>query len=102
MTHHLSGNIYGIHDTELMEFAPDGVSLADIMRMQGPDREAFDGTSNAGLAAAKLEITMPFMFESRLAPHLAAVTVNNAPSQDDDIGGRGALDKTFDETPGKK
>jgi homogentisate 1,2-dioxygenase len=65
--HHveLMGNIYGQYDAKPQGFVPGGMSLHNMMLPHGPDREAFEGASNADLKPHKLDNTMSFMFETR-------------------------------------
>jgi hypothetical protein len=41
-----------------------------MMLPHGPDRDAFEGASNADLKPHKLDNTMSFMFETRFPQHL--------------------------------
>ena len=61
----LMGNIYGIYDAKPEGFVPGGMSLHNMMLPHGPDKQAFEGASNAKLKAEKLDNTMSFMFETR-------------------------------------
>lgn len=45
---------------------------------------------------------MAFMFETRFQQHPRACTANQAPVQDNYIGGRDSLDKNCVSTPGEK
>jgi hypothetical protein len=47
----LMGNIYGQYDAKPQGFVPGGMSLHNMMLPHGPDREAFEGASNADLEA---------------------------------------------------
>jgi len=98
----LMGNIYGVYDAKLHGFVPGGMSLHNMMLPHGPDREAFEGASNAKLEAAKHDNTMSFMFETRFAQHLTTFAANEAPLQDDYIDCWATLEKKFDGTPGLK
>jgi homogentisate 1,2-dioxygenase len=98
----LMGNIYGIYDAKPKGFVPGGMSLHNCMLPHGPDRNAFEGASNAVLKAEKLEETMSFMFETRFAQHLTAFAAKEAPLQDDYIDCWASLEKKFDGTPGVK
>jgi hypothetical protein len=66
----LMGNIYGIYDAKPKGFVPGGMSLHNCMLPHGPDRNAFEGASNAELCPEKLDDTMSFMFETRFPQHL--------------------------------
>jgi len=98
----LMGNIYGIYDAKPQGFVPGGVSLHNMMLPHGPDRDAFEGASNAELKAEKLDNTMSFMFETRFPQHLTAFAANEMPLQDDYIDCWADIEKKFDGTPGEK
>lgn len=98
----LMGNIYGIYDAKPKGFVPGGMSLHNCMLPHGPDRQAFEGASNAALKPEKLEETMSFMFETRFPQHLTEWAAKNAPLQDDYIDCWASLEKKFDGTPGVK
>ncbi len=98
----LMGNIYGIYDAKPEGFIPGGMSLHNMMLPHGPDRDAFEGASNAELKPAKLENTMSFMFETRFPQHLTEFAAKVAPMQDDYIDCWSSIEKKFDGTPGKK
>ena len=51
---------------------PGGCSLHNTMLPHGPDREAFEGASNAELKPHKLSGTMAFMFETRFPQRVTA------------------------------
>jgi homogentisate 1,2-dioxygenase len=98
----LMGNIHGIYDAKPKGFVPGGMSLHNCMLPHGPDRQAFEGASNAVLKPEKLEETMSFMFETRFPQHLTEFAALVAPLQDDYIDCWTTLEKKFDGTPGKK
>ncbi|WP_104493788.1 homogentisate 1,2-dioxygenase [Paracoccus denitrificans] len=98
----LMGNIYGIYDAKPQGFAPGGISLHNCMLPHGPDRDAFEGASNADLKPEKLEETMSFMFETRFPQHLTEFAAREAPMQKDYIEVWNRLEKKFDGTPGVK
>ncbi|MGL4234835.1 homogentisate 1,2-dioxygenase, partial [Tabrizicola sp.] len=98
----LMGNIYGIYDAKPKGFVPGGMSLHNCMLPHGPDRNAFEGASNADLKPEKLDETMSFMFETRFPQHLTEWAAKNAPLQDDYIDCWASLEKKFDGTPGVK
>jgi homogentisate 1,2-dioxygenase len=98
----LMGNIYGVYDAKPKGFVPGGMSLHNMMLPHGPDKNAFEGASNAKLKAEKLEETMSFMFETRFPQHLTWFAAKDAPLQDDYIDCWASLEKKFDGTPGKK
>ena len=98
----LMGNIYGQYDAKPQGFAPGGMSLHNCMLPHGPDRNAFEGASNAELKAEKLDNTMSFMFETRFPQHLTEWAAKSAPLQDDYLDCWTSLEKKFDGTPGVK
>ncbi|WP_371398806.1 homogentisate 1,2-dioxygenase [Marinovum algicola] len=98
----LMGNIYGQYDAKPQGFVPGGISLHNMMLPHGPDRNAFEGASNADLKAEKLENTMSFMFETRFPQQLTEFAAKEAPLQDDYIDCWTSLEKKFDGTPGRK
>ena len=98
----LMGNIYGQYDAKPQGFVPGGLSLHNMMLPHGPDRDAFEGASNAALEPEKLENTMSFMFETRFPQHLTPFAANDAPLQDNYLDCWTSLEKKFDGTPGIK
>lgn len=98
----LMGNIHGVYDAKPKGFVPGGMSLHNMMLPHGPDRNAFDGASNAVLKAEKLSDTMSFMFETRFPQHLTPFAAKQAPLQEDYILCWQDLEKKFDGTPGLK
>ena len=98
----LMGNIYGIYDAKPKGFIPGGMSLHNCMLPHGPDRNAFEGASNATLKPEKLNETMSFMFETRFPQHLTEWAATVAPLQEDYTDCWESLDKKFDGSPGIK
>ena len=98
----LMGNIYGQYDAKPQGFSPGGISLHNCMLPHGPDRDAFEGASNAELKPHKLENTMSFMFETRFPQHLTEFAAKEAPMQEEYIDVWNRLEKKFDGTPGLK
>ena len=98
----LMGNIYGIYDAKPQGFAPGGISLHNCMLPHGPDRDAFEGASNAELRPEKLDNTMSFMFETRFPQHLTEFAAREAPMQPEYMEVWQRLEKKFDGTPGVK
>jgi len=98
----LMGNIYGIYDAKPQGFVPGGMSLHNMMLPHGPDRDAFEGASNAELKPDKLDNTMSFMFETRFPQHLTEFAAREAPLQDDYVDCWTGLAKKFDGSPGVK
>jgi homogentisate 1,2-dioxygenase len=67
------GLIYGVYDAKTGGgFVPGGCSLHNTMLPHGPDRDAFEGASNAELGPHKLEGTLAFMFETRFPQRVSA------------------------------
>ncbi len=64
------GLIFGQYDAKPEGFAPGGVSLHNCLLPHGPDAAAFEQASRGELAPLKLENTLAFMFETRLAQHV--------------------------------
>jgi homogentisate 1,2-dioxygenase len=98
----LMGNIYGIYDAKPQGFVPGGMSLHNCMLPHGPDRDAFEGASNAELKPEKLDETMSFMFETRFPQHLTEFAAREAPMQPEYIEVWNRLEKKFDGKPGLK
>jgi len=98
----LMGNIYGTYDAKPEGFVPGGMSLHNMMLPHGPDRDAFEGASNADLKAEKLDNTMSFMIETRFPQHLTEYAAKTAPLQDNYIDCWTSLEKKFDGTKGQK
>lgn len=98
----LMGNIYGIYDAKPEGFSPGGMSLHNMMLPHGPDRDAYEGASNAELKPAKQDNTMSFMFETRFPQHLTHYAAHEAPLQQNYIDVWTTLEKHFDGTPGRK
>jgi homogentisate 1,2-dioxygenase len=98
----LMGNIHGIYDAKPKGFVPGGMSLHNMMLPHGPDRQAFEGASNAELGPEKLSDTMSFMFETRFPQHLTRFAAEAGHLQEDYIDCWGDLAKKFDGTPGIK
>lgn len=98
----MMGNIYGEYDAKPQGFVPGGMSLHNMMLPHGPDRNAFEGASNADLKPHKLDNTMSFMFETRFPQHLTEFAGKEAPLQDNYIDCWKDIEKKFDGTPGKK
>jgi len=70
------GLIYGAYDAKPQGFVPGGFSLHNTMLPHGPDRDAFEGASNAELKPHKLAGTMAFMFETRFPQRLTAYSMH--------------------------
>ena len=66
------GLIYGRYDAKPQGFVPGSISLHNTLLPHGPDREAFEGASNAELKPHRLSDTMAFMFETRFPQRVTA------------------------------
>jgi homogentisate 1,2-dioxygenase len=76
------GLIYGVYDGKTGGgFVPGGFSLHNTMLPHGPDRDAFEGASNAALKPHKLEGTLAFMFETRYRQNVTAYAAGIAQRQ---------------------
>jgi len=76
------GLIYGVYDGKTGGgFTPGGFSLHNTMLPHGPDRDAFEGASNAELKPHKLDGTLAFMFETRFPQHVTAYAAGIAERQ---------------------
>ena len=92
------GLIYGAYDAKPRGFSPGGFSLHNTMLPHGPDRDAYEGASNASLAPHKLAGTMAFMFETRFMQQVTPFAAG-LPQLQPDYGDYGAkLTKRFDPT----
>ena len=58
------GLIHGAYDAKAEGFAPDGMSLHNMMAGHGPDAASWKGASEAELKPHKIEGTMGFMVET--------------------------------------
>jgi homogentisate 1,2-dioxygenase len=63
------GLIHGIYDAKATGFVPGGASLHNCMSAHGPDVPTFEAASRAELKPHKIENTLAFMFETRMASH---------------------------------
>jgi homogentisate 1,2-dioxygenase len=61
------GLVMGEYDAKAEGFLPGGASLHNCMSGHGPDAETFERATKAELKPVKLEGTLAFMFETRLA-----------------------------------
>jgi homogentisate 1,2-dioxygenase len=98
----LMGNIYGQYDAKPQGFVPGGMSLHNMMLPHGPDREAFEGASNAELRPTSSTTRCPSCSRPAFPQHLTEFAAKEAPLQDDYIDCWTSLEKKFDGTPGKK
>jgi homogentisate 1,2-dioxygenase len=91
------GLIFGVYDGKTGGgFVPGGFSLHNTMLPHGPDRDAFEGASNAALKPHRLEGTLAFMFETRFRQQVTAYAAGIAQLQSDYGGYGSALLKRFD------
>jgi homogentisate 1,2-dioxygenase len=92
------GLILGAYDAKPQGFVPGGFSLHNSMLPHGPDRDAFEGASQAELKPQKLTNTLAFMFETRFAQRVTAFAAEAAQRQPG-YGAYGqALVRRFDPT----
>jgi homogentisate 1,2-dioxygenase len=61
------GLVRGAYDAKAEGFVPGGASLHNCLSAHGPDRATFDKAVAADLKPQKIEDTLAFMFETRLA-----------------------------------
>jgi homogentisate 1,2-dioxygenase len=91
------GLIYGVYDGKTGGgFVPGGFSLHNTMLPHGPDREAFEGASNATLKPHKLEGTLAFMLETRFRQNVTGYAAGIAQRQAGYGSYGSALVKRFD------
>ena len=90
------GLIYGAYDAKPQGFAPGGFSLHNTMLPHGPDKDAFEGASNADLKPHKLAGTLAFMFETRFPQQVTAYAAGVAQRQPGYGDYGSALAKRFD------
>ncbi len=93
------GLLYGVYDAKAEGFLPGGCSLHNSMTAHGPDAEACDRATAANLKPQKLEETMAFMFESRLAMRLTRYALESAELQHDYFEGWQGLKRRFTGKP---
>jgi homogentisate 1,2-dioxygenase len=67
MMNEFMGLIYGEYDAKAEGFLPGGASLHNCMSGHGPDAETFERATAAELKPRKVDDTLAFMFETRLA-----------------------------------
>jgi homogentisate 1,2-dioxygenase len=90
------GRIYGAYDATPQGFVPGRFSLHNTMLPHGPDRDGFEGASNAVLKPHKLEGTMAFMFETRFPQQVTGYAARIAQRRLGYDGYGSALIKRFD------
>lgn len=89
------GLVYGVYDAKAEGFLPGGCSLHNSMTAHGPDAETWKRATEADLVPQKLEDTMAFMFESRLAMRLTRYALESAELQHDYFEGWQGLKRRF-------
>jgi homogentisate 1,2-dioxygenase len=89
------GLLKGAYDAKAEGFIPGGASLHNCMSAHGPDAETFERASVAELKPHKLEDTMAFMFESRLAMRLTRYAMESSELQHDYFEGWQGLKRRF-------
>jgi homogentisate 1,2-dioxygenase len=90
--------IYGVYDAKPEGFVPGGFSLHNLMLPHGPDAQAFEQAVHAELKPVKLENTLAFMFETRLAQRVTGYAAGVPQLQADYIACWAGLEKRFDPT----
>jgi homogentisate 1,2-dioxygenase len=91
------GLVYGTYDAKAEGFLPGGASLHNRMTAHGPDAETCERASQTDLKPHKVDDTMAFMFESRLAMRLSRFAAEAAELQDDYFQGWQGLRRRFAE-----
>lgn len=94
------GLIFGAYDAKGEGFEPGGMSLHNAMLPHGPDADAVAAATSAPSTPAKLEKTLAFMFETRLAQHPTDFALGLDTLQRDYADCWSSLPKSFDGTPG--
>jgi homogentisate 1,2-dioxygenase len=89
------GLLTGVYDAKAEGFLPGGASLHNCMSAHGPDAGTWERASKAELKPHKLEETMAFMFETRLAMRLTRYAMESSELQQDYFEGWQGLKKHF-------
>jgi homogentisate 1,2-dioxygenase len=92
------GLIHGAYKAKPPGFVPGGFSLHNAMPPHDPDKDAFEGASNAALKLHKLEGTMAFIFETRFPLRVTAAAAGVEQLQKTYGGYGSALIRRFDPT----
>jgi homogentisate 1,2-dioxygenase len=92
------GLITGQYDAKADGFVPGGASLHNRMSAHGPDASTADLASRAQLKPHKLENTMAFMFESRLAMRLTRFAAESSELQPDYLDAWRGIARRFNKT----
>jgi homogentisate 1,2-dioxygenase len=90
------GLIYGSYDAKPQGFVPGGFSLHNTMLPHGPDKDAFEGASNADLKPHKLAGSLAFMFETKFPQKVTAYAAGLAQLQAGYANYGSTLVKRFD------
>jgi homogentisate 1,2-dioxygenase len=96
------GLICGRYDAKEEGFVPGGFSLHNMMLPHGPDATGFLKATEGDLIPVKLQDTMAFMFETRLAQHVTRFAATLESLQDDYPDCWEGLERKFDGTPGAR
>ncbi len=89
------GLVTGSYDAKAEGFLPGGASLHNCMSAHGPDAETWERATNADLKPHKLDNTLAFMFETRLAMRLTRYAMESSELQQDYFEGWQGLKKHF-------
>ena len=89
----LMGLVHGAYDAKAEGFLPGGASLHNCMSAHGPDAATYAAATSAELAARKIEGTLAFMFETRLAIRPTRAAMESALLQKDYDGCWSGLEK---------
>jgi len=89
------GLLTGAYDAKAEGFLPGGASLHNCMSAHGPDADTWERATNADLKPHKLDNTMAFMFETRLAMRLTRYAMESSELQQDYFEGWQGLKKHF-------
>ncbi len=77
------GNIRGAYDARRSGFPPGAMALHTMLTPHGPDAQTFEHASNSDAGPEKLDDTLSFMFETRLAQHPTGFAMDEAPLRRD-------------------
>jgi homogentisate 1,2-dioxygenase len=89
------GLVTGAYDAKAEGFLPGGASLHNCMSAHGPDAETWERATSAELKPHKLDNTLAFMFETRLAMRLTRYAMESSELQQDYFEGWQGLKKHF-------
>ncbi len=91
------GLVRGVYDAKADGFQPGGASLHNCMAAHGPDRATFDKAIAAELQPHKIEGTLAFMFETRLAVRPTRFALATPALQQDYDSCWAGFEKCFDQ-----